>query len=416
MYQKTVLDNSVRIVTETLPSRTVSVGVWINTGSRDEDEFNNGCAHFVEHMLFKGTKNRTAQQISRELDMLGGMSNAFTSTEHTCLYATVLDSHLEKAVELLTDLFLNSIFSPEEIESERQVILQEIAMVEDTPDDKVHEIFSSLIWPDHPLGYTVLGSSAVVAGITAEVLQEYVRKHYLPERIMIVAAGNVEHESFVDLWRDRFAAIQFSASPQQRSTPDIAPPSNKVVHKPLEQVHLVIGGRGLPIISEDRYELLLLNIILGGNMSSRLYQEIREKRGLAYSVYSYLVSYSDSGYTGIYLGVDPQSLVEAIELVKKELDQLVSTSVTEEELSRAVDYARVGMYLSSENMEARMTRLGRNELFFNRDIPIDEVAARLVAVNPDALSVVADDVFKGGSYRLSVVGPVDEEMIRGVSL
>ncbi|MBU0481482.1 MAG: insulinase family protein [Proteobacteria bacterium] len=416
MYQKTVLDNSVRIVTEKLPSQTVSIGIWIDTGSRDEDEFNNGSAHFVEHMLFKGTRCRTAQQIARELDMLGGMSNAFTSTEQTSLYATVLDSHLEKAVDLLGDLFLNSVFSDEEVESERQVILQEIAMVEDTPDDRVHEIFASLIWNGHPLGNTVLGSHEVVSGLNREILLEYVRKQYLPERIIIVAAGSVDHQRFVDLWQQKLSSLAGSPSLLHRVTPAVEPLLLKVVHKPLEQVHLVLGTKGLPITSEDRYKLMLLNIILGGNMSSRLYQEIREKRGLAYSVYSYLVSYSDSGYLGIYLGVDPNTLLQVVDLVKTELDLFVSGPVTEEELSRAVDYTKGGMYLSAENMEARMTRLARNELFFHRSIAMEEVAERLEGVTPMHIMEMAKSLLSGSPLSLSVIGPVDEKIVLGLKI
>ena len=200
MYRKTLLDNSIRIVTENLPSRLVSVGIWVDVGSRDEDQSNNGSSHFAEHMFFKGTRSRSARQISRELDMLGGMSNAFTSTEHTCFYATVLDEHLDKAVELLADIFLNSVFAQEEIERERQVILQEIAMVEDTPDDRVHELFTSLFWEGHSLANTVLGKKQVVEDMTADKLREYVHSSYLPGRIVVAAAGNVDHEHFVEVW------------------------------------------------------------------------------------------------------------------------------------------------------------------------------------------------------------------------
>lgn len=412
--RKTVLANGARIVTEREPSRLVSLGIWIEVGARNEDEGNNGSAHFAEHMLFKGTRRRDAQQIAREFDILGGMSNAFTSNEHTCYYVTVLDSRLAGAIDLLADIFFNSLFRQAEIELERQVILQEIAMVEDTPDDRVHELFSGRFWQGHPLANTVLGRPEVVESMAGKRLRDYVRRQYLPGRIVIAAAGNVDHQRFVELWRPWLDKLV----PPKRLPPKALPPAPAgsaglaVVTRPLEQEHLVLGCAGLAGDAADRYSLLLLNTILGGNMSSRLFQEIREKRGLAYSVYSYLVSHSDCGYAGVYLGVDPGSLPEVLDLVRHELRRLHREAVSAGELADAVDYVRAGMYLAAENMEARMTRLARNEYTFGRDIPIEEVVAEIGKIKPEELLALAARIFGSGRLTLAAIGPVSKEQLR----
>jgi len=412
--QKTVLDNGVRIITEREPSRLVSLGIWVEVGSRDEDDKNNGSAHFAEHMLFKGTRSRDAQRIAREFDILGGMSNAFTSNEHTCYYATVLDSRLAGAVDLLADIFFNSLFSQAEIELERQVILQEIAMVEDTPDDRVHELFSGHFWQGHPLANTVLGRQEVVEAMAGKRLREYVRRKYLPGRIIIAAAGNVDHERFVALWQPWLDKLTAPKRLVQRWQPpgDGGSGGLTAVTRPLEQEHLVLGCAGLAGDSSDRYILLLLNTILGGNMSSRLFQEIREKRGLAYSVYSYLVSHSDCGYAGVYLGVDPESMPEVLALVRQELRRLHQELVTADELADAVDYVRAGMYLAAENMEARMTRLARNEYSFGREIAMEEVAAEIEKIRPAELLDLAGRIFGASQLTMAAIGPVTEDKLR----
>ena len=417
MYKKTVLDNSIRIVTEKLPSRLVSIGIWVDVGSRDEDDLTNGIAHFAEHMFFKGTRSRGAYQISKELDMLGGMSNAFTSTEHTCFYITVLDSQLEKAVDLLADIFLNSVFSQEEIDRERQVILQEIAMVEDTPDDKVHELFSSLFWQGNSLANNVLGRLEVVEGLDSQRLQKYVRDNYGADRIVVSAAGNVDHQLFTDLWRDRLEEIPLSsASLSSRQVPSVDLATGvEIVNRPLEQIHMVTGTRGLAISSPDRYKLLLLNVVLGGNMSSRLFQEIREKRGLAYSIYSYLSSNSDSGCLAVYVGIAPRSFREASSLIGDELARLQTETVRDDELAGAVDYARGGVYLASENMEVRMTSLARDEYYFGRYVSIDEVVGGIDQVLPGEIAELARNLLGGDRLPVASIGPVSDKEINQVT-
>ncbi|MFA6283273.1 MAG: pitrilysin family protein [Desulfurivibrionaceae bacterium] len=405
-YQKTVLDNGIRIITEKIPSRTVSAGIWVDVGARDEQPHNNGSAHFVEHMLFKGTPSRTSQQISQEFDTLGGMSNAFTSGETTSYYATVLDDQVERVVGLMGDIFLNSLFEEEEVVREREVVLQEISMVEDTPDDRIHELFTGSLWGEHPLGYTVLGRREVVAAMDSSGLREYMRCEYTPERIVIAASGNVDHARFCGLWQKQMGDL--SGPPQEnsrRQPPTVLPAVRKLHKKNLEQAHLVLGTYGLPLVAPERYALYLLHVLLGGNMSSRLFQEVREKEGLAYSIYSYLSSFTDSGYLGVYLGVDPTVVNKALAVVAREIKGLRQSRVSEELLVRAKDYAKAGIFLSAENMESRMTRIARNELTFGRYVSFDEVAAGFDQVRQEDISGLAARLFSQPLFA-TVLGPL----------
>ena len=404
MFNKTILPNGIRIITEALPhAKVVAVGVWIDVGSRDEHDLNSGSAHFVEHMLFKGTGKRSAREIARELDVLGGSANAFTSRENTCLHATVMDSNLPILVELFTDLLADSLFAEEEIERERQVILQEINMVEDMPDDHIHDLFAALLWGQHPLGKTILGSQEIVAAMDSRKLREYVQKYYTTDKIVVAAAGNVEHAAFVALWQKAFDKFGQTADPAlARIEPLELPASRKLYAKPLEQVHILLGAYGLSIIDADRFGYLLLNVLLGGNMSSRLFQEIREKRGLAYSIYSYIASYSDSGYLAIYLGVDKESVNESLALIAKEISMLQKTPVSETELANARDFVKSGLFLSMESMEAIMTRIARNEIYFGKYIPLAEVTDSIDQVSGEDILRLSRKVF--GRKELTVAG------------
>lgn len=412
MCRKTVLPNGVRIVSEQMTHvRSVSLGFWADVGARDEDAGNNGSAHFVEHMFFKGTKTRSAQQIAMELDVLGGMSNAFTSRENTVVYAKVLDSQLAVLVSLLGDLFLGSVFPEEEVARESQVILQEISMVEDTPDDFIHDLFGTTFWGGHPLGNPVLGSREVVAAMDSKKIIDYIDRAYAPERILIAASGKVDHDALVDLLAPAFSSLPSRQGPQPRRPPSYPDPRQVVFAKDLEQVHLVLGMRGLSVSSADRYKLLLLNTILGGNMSSRLFQEIREKNGLAYSIYSFASSYLDSGYLGIYLGVDPQTTNEALGLLGQELAKMGTSPVSDGELGNAKEYAKGGLFLSTDNVEARMMRLAQNEMYFGRDIPLDEVAAGVDAVTQEEVHELAARLLNGTGVTAVALGPVTESDI-----
>jgi predicted Zn-dependent peptidase len=413
MFNKSVLPNGVRIITESLPhSKVVSVGVWIDVGSRDEHDLNSGSAHFVEHMLFKGTAQRSAQEIARELDVLGGSANAFTTRENTCLHATVMDSKLVILVNLFTDLLCNSLFSEEEIERERQVIMQEIHMVEDVPDDHIHDLFAALLWGIHPLAKTILGSQEIVGAMDAGKLRDYVQKYYTTDRIVIAAAGNVEHADFVSLWQGAFHKYRRAGdSGLKRVRPSQLASSRRIYPKPLEQVHIILGTYGLSVIDEDRYGYLLLNVLLGGNMSSRLFQEIREKRGLAYSIYSYTAAYSDSGYLAIYLGVDRTSVNESLELVAKEINVLRHSPVAKVELANAKDFVKSGLFLSMESMEAIMARIAKNELYFGKDIALEEVLDSIERVSSDDILRLASMIFGRQEISLAGLGPIEEAAI-----
>lgn len=410
MFNKTVLPNGIRIITEALPhSKVVSVGVWIDVGSRDEHDLNSGSAHFVEHMLFKGTGKRSAQEIAREFDVLGGSANAFTSRENTCLHATVMDSNLPILVELFTDLLSDSLFADEEIERERQVILQEIHMVEDMPDDHIHDLFAALLWGMHPLGKTILGSHEIVAAMDSRKLREYVQKYYTTDNIVVAAAGNVEHDAFVALWQKAFDKFGQTADPAlARNEPLLLPSSRRIYAKPLEQVHILLGAYGLSIIDADRFAYLLLNVLLGGNMSSRLFQEIREKRGLAYSIYSYTAAYSDSGYLAIYLGVDRESVSESLALIEKEISIFQNTPVSEKELANAKDFVKSGLFLSMENMEAIMTRIARNEMYFDKYIPLAEVIDSIDRVTGEDILRLSSKVLGRQELTIAGLGPFEK--------
>ncbi|MFZ1986365.1 MAG: pitrilysin family protein, partial [Desulfatitalea sp.] len=293
MPEKTILPNGIKIVSKKMPHvRSVSMGVWVDVGARDESDDQSGLSHFIEHMIFKGTSRRSAYQIAKEFDAIGGHTNAFTSMENTCYHARVMDSHLETMVDILSDIFLNSIFHPEEVERERPVILQEVGMVEDTPEEYLHVLAGRNYWGEHPLGRSILGSRENILGFSAQTIQAFFRRFYHPERIVVAVAGNVEHDRIVDLVGPTFATIHNGQPLPERTTPQVHP-QNKTHKRRLEQVHVCLTAPGIAVTDPRRFAFSLLNTILGGNMSSRLFQEIREKRGLAYSVYSFMMSHVD---------------------------------------------------------------------------------------------------------------------------
>ncbi len=409
MFAKTVLDNGVRIISERVGGvRTVAVGIWIEAGSRDEHDLNAGVSHCIEHMFFKGTGRRDATAIAREFDILGGNGNAFTSREHTCCHATVRDADLPQLVDLLADLVCCSTFAEEEFIHERGVILQEIAMAEDDPADLVHDLFAGLLFAGHPLGRPVLGGRETVAVMDRHRLLDHRGRFHRPERIVISAAGNVAHEELVALCRPYFEgfAPQAAGRPPARTTPPPAShPARRIYRRDLEQVHVVLGVRTGGLADPDRFALVLLNVVLGGNMSSRLFQQIREERGLAYSVYSYLDTFADCGQLAVYLGVDAATLGESLAIVGQQFASLCERPVAEAELERALRYALADLYLSAENMEARMGRNARNEFTFGRFIPYDEVAAQFGRVRAADIQRLARAIL-GGPVAGAVLGPV----------
>lgn len=414
MYQKTVLHNGITLLTERSQSRTVSFGVWINIGARDEAPGSCGCAHFVEHMLFKGTASRDASSIARELDRLGGQVNAFTSKEQTCLYGTVLDRHLPQLVALLSDLFLHSLYPEQEVDRERLVIMQEIGMVQDTPEDLIHDLFAGVLWAGHPLGESVLGAPEAIATMTRERLQRFIGQGYGPGRVLISAAGNIDHDGLVGMLA-AMSAFNAVAAPTDavivRNAPSPLPAKIIVQPKRLEQAHVLLGTYGLPANSPQRYALALLSTILGGNMSSRLFQEVREKRGLAYSIYSFVDAATDSGVLGIYAGVDHEAVNEVMEVISQVIGDICTGGLTLDELRGAQDFARAGVYLAEECMEARMMRLAKNELIIGRYITIEEVESALLQVGLEELTGLAAEIFAKPLSGV-VVGPVRTEDYR----
>ncbi len=374
---KTVLKNGIRILTKKMPhTRSVSMGVWVNVGARDENLSESGLSHFIEHMIFKGTRRRSAFQIAKEFDAIGGHTNAFTTMENTCYHAKVMDTHTETMVDILSDIFLNSIFDASEIEKERPVILQEIGMVEDSPDEYVHLLSGKNFWGDNPLGRSILGNPENIIRFDADLIKKFFHRLYQPDRIVISVAGNVEHANITDRVGPAFESIRPGNGIAERLTT----PGQSLVdlnYRELEQVHICLGAPGLAITDPRRYACSLLNTILGGNMSSRLFQEIREKRGLAYTVYSFVTSHVDTGMFGIYFAVDPKRAQETTELVINEIHKLRNESVAAAELQGAIEYTKGSLLLASESNDNQMVRSAQNEIHFNRDIALQEVIEKV---------------------------------------
>jgi predicted Zn-dependent peptidase len=410
MYRKTVLQNGIRIISEPLEHvRSISLGLWVGTGSRDESAVQNGISHFIEHMIFKGTHKRTGIQIAKDLDAIGGLSNAFTGKESTCFHARVLDKHLGLAVDILTDILLNSTFYPTDMERERQVILQEISMVEDTPDDSIHELFQGSFWSGHPIGKSVLGTDTTVGNIGKNAILDYMREHYVPEQILVVAAGNVSHEELISQVEPILGGMSSGNGFPQRNTPQ--PVAGLSAHyKKLEQVHMCLGGEAPSQVSDKRFACALLNTMLGGNMSSRLFQEIRENRGLAYNVYSFMTSYVDTGLLGIYVATDPSSVNPVLQIIQREIQSIVDGKVSPRDLEAAKEHLIGTIYLASESGDSRMMRMARNELVFEKYISYEELIAELEQVRLDDLIEVTGSVFHGG-ISLSTLGPIPESDI-----
>ena len=410
LHHKTNLDNHIRIITERIEHvKSVSVGIWVNVGSRDEHPGEEGISHLIEHMIFKGTARRDALQIAKEIDQVGGMSNAFTSKEFTCFHARVMSDHLSRVTDLLADIFLDSRFDPEDLERERQVILQEIKMVEDTPDEMIHILFAQSLWPDDPVGRPVMGTYDTVSSIDREEIKQYLARTYRPPKIVIAAAGDLEHQAIVDLMAPAFASLP--AGPPSRPGPrPRARTGIHVVQKDLEQVHLCLGGTFPDVMDQRRYVAALLNVILGGNMSSRLFQEIREKRGLAYSVYSFFSPYMGTGMLGVYAGVDPQR-TEVTRLTLAELAKLRDGQLEEPELIAAREHLRGSVILASESVDNRMTRLAKNEITYQRYIDFEEVLAAIDGVTLNKVVALADEYLQTDSLNLTVLGPIREDQL-----
>jgi len=409
MYHKTILDNGVRIISEQLDHlRSVSLGIWVDAGSRDEEESENGISHFIEHMVFKGTRNRTSLQIAKELDAVGGLSNAFTGKENTCFHARVLGKHFTLVGDIFSDIFLNSTFDPVDMDRERLVILQEISMVEDTPDDNIHVLFNRFFWMNHPVGMSILGSGETVSTFNRETILKYIKLFYVPEKIIVAAAGNVDHQTVVSYFKPVLESLTKGSSNLKRTIP--SPHPGVSVHcKDLEQVHICLGGEAPSLTSEKRFASAILNTILGGNMSSRLFQEIRENRGLAYSVYSFLSAYMDTGLLGVYVATDIQNVNPVLETIQREIKKIGKGELSESDLHDAKEHLIGGIYLASESSDSRMMRIAKNEFNFERYVDYEELITCLERVKTDEVIEISNSIFQKGKVSLTTLGPLEEE-------
>jgi predicted Zn-dependent peptidase len=412
---RTVLPGGLRVVTESLPAvRSAAFGIWAGVGSRDEDPEHAGATHYLEHLLFKGTSRRTALDISAAIDAVGGELNAFTAKEYTCYYARVLDADLPLAIDVLSDMVTSSLIEPRDVDAERGVILEEIAMNEDDPSDLVHEAFAAQVFGDTPLGRPILGTVDSINSISAVRIAEHYRARYTPDSLVIAAAGNLEHERVVELTSAAFgrqlAAAGIPAPPRLGATGD-APASGtgvRLVSRPVEQANLVLGCSGLARTDSRRFALGVLNAALGGGMSSRLFQEVREKRGLAYSVYSFSSQNADSGQWGVYAGCLPAKAEEVLAICQEEIAKVIDSGLTDEELDRGKGQLRGSIVLGLEDPSSRMSRLGKSELVYPRLEPVDEILAEIEAVTHDSVREVAAAVL-AQPKALAVVGPFDDD-------
>ena len=406
---KTTLENGVRIVTRNMPySRSVSMGVWVNVGARDESALECGLSHFIEHMIFKGTLKRSAFQIAKEFDAIGGHTNAFTTMENTCYYARVIDSQIETLVDILADIFVNSVFDPVEIDKERPVILQEIGMIEDSPEEYVHVLSSRNFWGENPLGRSILGPPENIVRFDASIIKSFFRRLYQPDRIVIAAAGNIDHEHLVNLVGPVFETIQ----PRDGFPQRIKPEEMSMValnRRDLEQMHICLSAPGISVTDPRRYACSLLNTVLGGNMSSRLFQEVRERRGLAYSVYSFVSSHVDTGMFGFYMGVDPKRARESILPVLDEIDRIKQEPVDSSELKGAKEYTKGSLLLASESADNQMVRCAQNEIHFENDIDLETIIDNIEAVTADDLLNTANELFNRDQMALTLLGPVEDD-------
>jgi len=411
---RSVLPGGLRVVTEFLPSvRSVSLGIWVGVGSRDEDLAHAGATHYLEHLLFKGTGRRTALEISAAMDAVGGELNAFTAKEYTCYYARVLDSDLPLAVDILSDMITSSLITPKDVDAERDVVLEEIAMNEDDPSDTAHEAFTAKLFGDTPLGRPILGTTDSINTITRDRIYEHYRAMYSPEHLVVAAAGNLDHDTVVSLVSAAFgSALDRAAEP---AAPRLAGDhahgqvgtGTKLISRGIEQANLVLGCEGLARTDERRFALGVLNAAFGGGMSSRLFQEVREKRGLAYSVYSFSAQHADAGVWAVYVGCLPSKADDVLAICTEEIAKVVEGGLTDAELARGKGQVRGSIVLSLEDPSSRMSRLGKSELVYPRLEPVEEVLAAVDAVTHHDVRAIATEILTRPK-ALAVVGPFDD--------
>ncbi|WLR43497.1 pitrilysin family protein [Bacillus carboniphilus] len=405
MVNKYTCKNGVRVVLEEIPTvRSVAIGIWIGTGSRNEDRQNNGISHFLEHMFFKGTENRNARDIAESFDRIGGQVNAFTSKEYTCFYAKVLDDHASFALEVLADMFFHSSFDEGEMEKEKNVVLEEIKMYEDTPDDIVHDLLSRASYGEHPLGFPILGTDKTLASFSGEMLRDYMKKTYTPDNIVISVAGNIK-DSFIKEVEEYFGSYQTGFKREEFNKPVFI--ADQIIRKKdTEQAHLCLGFDGLPVGDKYVYDLIILNNILGGSMSSRLFQEVREQKGLAYSIFSYHSAFEDNGMLTVYGGTGEQQTKLLYDTIMKTIEELKNDGISEKELINSKEQMKGSLMLSLESTNSRMSRNGRNELLLGRHRTLDEMISKLDEVNEESIKLLSEMIFSK-PFSKALISPSD---------
>jgi predicted Zn-dependent peptidase len=408
--RETRLANGVRLFTERMPeARSVSLGVWVGVGGRDEPDELAGASHFLEHLLFKGTTTRSARQIAEAVDAVGGEMNAFTNREHTAYYTRLPAARIDLGMDILGDVLTDPAFRPHEFEAERQVIVEEILMNLDVPEDYVHTLLSEALFPGHPLGREVLGTRETVEAASRDQIAEFFARWYRPRNLVVVAAGDLDHDHVVEGFAATLGRLEGGERPV-RDLPEVDLEPRAVLDDPTEQVHLAMGWRGVGHFDGDRYALSVVNQILGGGMSSRLFQQVREERGLCYSVYSWASTYADAGTAGIYAGTAPSRVAELLSVIDDEVAKLVASGVTENELAVAKGYIEGSLVLGLEDSGSRMARLGRSLMARDEIVPVNEQLARILAVTADDVAAVATRIYDS-PRALAVVGHVDDAVL-----
>lgn len=411
MYHKTVLPNGVRIITEEIEYvRSVAIGLWVGAGSRDEREGYEGISHFMEHMFFKGTTHRTARALAESLEAVGGQLNAFTTKEYTCYYAKVLDEDFDLAIDVLGDMFFHSLFDEREIEKEKNVVIEEIKMYEDSPDDLIHDIFSERVWNEHPLGKPILGTKESIRALNRDKIMHFFSQHYAPDNLVIAVAGKIKHQDVVAKLADQFGSFQRGGRRVLEGTP-IGHTIEHYQKKDTEQMHILMGVPGFGQDDEDIYAMHIFNNVLGGGLSSRLFQTIREQHGLAYSVYSYHSTYVDTGLFAIYAGTSPNNTQEVIQCILRELMKIKQQGITADELARTKAQIKGGLYLGLEAVSSRMSRLGKTELTYNRVLTPEEVIEKLEKVTLEDISRLMSRLWQKDKISIMTLGPAGHEFI-----
>lgn len=407
-YEITTLDNGIRVITETVNHvQFMSMGFWVGVGSRYESEKQWGITHFIEHMLFKGTEKRTADQISGAVDAVGGQLNAFTSKENTCYYIKTLTEDFPLAVDVLSDMFLNSRFDNEEIAKEREVIIEEIKMYEDTPDDQVHDLMSANLWPDHPLGRAILGTEESIAAFDHDMLKDYMKQYYTGSNIVVSVVGNISHKQVVDAIQEVLGGIP-KGEPNQYAIADRAKPGVNCYYKEIAQSQICVAMPGVAKEDDRLFPLSILNTYLGGGMSSRLVKKIREEEGLAYSVYSYNGSYTDTGAFVISVGTRPENCQRVIDIILEELEDVRQNGITQDELDKSFSQLKGSLYMGLETVNSRMNKLGRSLLIYDRVITPEENVDDLSKVTVEDVKALAGDMFRKENLQITVLGPVED--------